>query len=360
MAFIQTMTVLVVDDVQENVDILLEILDDLCEVAVALDGESALDLIRNAPPNLILLDIMMPGMDGYEVCRRLKSDPLTREIPIIFITALDSSEDESRGLSLGAIDYITKPFNPTVVRARVKNHLALCEAAILQQDVDRIMRHDLKNPLGFIITAPELLLMTETLSDDGKVLIKQLEESGRRLLNMINLSLDLFKMERHCYEVQPVDVELTALIRKIVTEHRQLIEVKSLHCTFAVEKSPDIFMDGVIVAGEELLCYTLFSNLIKNALEAAPNGTTVTISLKHASSKGHSQKTTIHNMGTVPETIRERFFMKYATADKKGGTGLGTYSAALIAQTLGGALDMETSNETGTTLTVFLPPGMIP
>jgi sigma-B regulation protein RsbU (phosphoserine phosphatase) len=119
------MRVMVVDDTEANIDILLETLADDYKVVVATDGESALEDIKKSPPDLILLDIMMPGMDGYEVCQKLKNMEITRNIPVIFLTALKEEGDEARGLGLGAVDYITKPFNPEVVKARVKNHLDL-------------------------------------------------------------------------------------------------------------------------------------------------------------------------------------------------------------------------------------------
>jgi len=118
-------TVLVVDDTETNIDILVETLGDDYDVSVAIDGESALESVESEVPDLILLDIMMPGMDGYEVCRRLKADERTRNIPIIFVTAMIEAEDEAKGLALGALDYITKPFRPNLVEARVRNHLIL-------------------------------------------------------------------------------------------------------------------------------------------------------------------------------------------------------------------------------------------
>ena len=118
-------TILVVDDVPENIDVLTGILRGEYRVRAATNGPSALALARKSPPDLILLDIMMPGMDGYEVCRQLKSDLATRKVPVIFVTAMDDEEDESRGFDVGCVDYITKPVSPAIVRHRVKTHLAL-------------------------------------------------------------------------------------------------------------------------------------------------------------------------------------------------------------------------------------------
>jgi class 3 adenylate cyclase len=118
--------VLIVDDQAENVQLLMEALRADHALVAARNGEKALQLARREPqPDLILLDVMMPEMDGYEVCARLKADEATREIPVIFITALSEAADEAKGLGLGAVDYITKPFNPDLVRARVRNHLEL-------------------------------------------------------------------------------------------------------------------------------------------------------------------------------------------------------------------------------------------
>ena len=122
---ISDFSVLIVDDAETNIDILVETLGDAYDVRVAMDGAGALEYIRENPPDLILLDIMMPGMDGYEVCERLKSSEATRGIPVIFLTALTDEQDEARGLRLGAVDFITKPFSPELVKSRVHNHLQL-------------------------------------------------------------------------------------------------------------------------------------------------------------------------------------------------------------------------------------------
>ena len=118
--------VLIVDDTPNNIHVLMETLKGSHAIVAATNGESALALaVANPVPDLILLDIMMPGMDGYEVCRRLKADVRTKNIPIIFVTALAEEDDETRGFILGAVDYITKPFRPGIVQARVRNHLKL-------------------------------------------------------------------------------------------------------------------------------------------------------------------------------------------------------------------------------------------
>jgi putative two-component system response regulator len=118
-------SILVVDDTPENIDVLNGILSDQYDVKVAINGKMALKIAQNLKPDLILLDIMMPEMDGYEVCTRLKADMETQKIPVIFVTAKDQTVDEAHGFEVGAVDYITKPVSPPIVLVRVKTHLTL-------------------------------------------------------------------------------------------------------------------------------------------------------------------------------------------------------------------------------------------
>ena len=128
-------TILVVDDTADNLDLMAGLLQDRYRVKVAINGEKALQIARSgSPPDLILLDIMMPGLSGYQVCEQLKQDPATRDIPIIFLTAMAATEDETRGLELGAVDFITKPVNPPIVLARVATQLQLKVAADVLRD----------------------------------------------------------------------------------------------------------------------------------------------------------------------------------------------------------------------------------
>ncbi|MEH6582443.1 MAG: two-component system response regulator [Halioglobus sp.] len=148
-------TILVVDDTPENIDLLVEILKNDYRVKAARNGEQALKIAGlGAKPDLILLDIMMPGIDGFEVCRRLKADPSRCDIPVIFVTAKITTDDEIHGFELGAVDYITKPISPPVVLARVKTHIAL---------------HDQNREL-----AQQVKEQTETISDTRLKIIQRL------------------------------------------------------------------------------------------------------------------------------------------------------------------------------------------
>jgi putative two-component system response regulator len=131
-------SILVVDDTPSNISVLMEILRGDYRVLAATNGEQALKIARaDPPPDLILLDVMMPGMSGHEVCQRLKAESSTRKIPVIFVTAMNQVEDETQGFALGAVDYITKPVSPPIVKARVKTHLALYDQ---NRELERMVR----------------------------------------------------------------------------------------------------------------------------------------------------------------------------------------------------------------------------
>lgn len=140
-----TESILLVDDQPENLQVLMHTLERLgCKLLVAKNGETALTIAQKARPNLILLDIMMPGIDGFEVCRRLKADPDTQKIPVIFLSALDDTGDKVRGLELGAVDYVAKPFQPEEVIARVNTHLTIHRLSREVQQQRDELEHELQ------------------------------------------------------------------------------------------------------------------------------------------------------------------------------------------------------------------------
>ncbi|MCP4700259.1 MAG: response regulator [Gammaproteobacteria bacterium] len=357
--------VLVVDDEPDNLQLIEQILRDSYQLAFATSGEKALKVTPKLKPDLILLDIMMPGMDGYEVCKRLKADESTRDIPIIFVTAKNDVSDETRGFEMGAADYIIKPVSPPIVKARVRNLLNLKQAyealaeknkkleetAILRENVERINRHDIKTPLNGIINIPELVMEGSNLTEKQKDLLKIAADGGRSILEMINRSLDLYKMETGSYRYEPLTVDLLPLIHKIIRETESLSSRKYVSAEIRVRGRPAADNDRFAVQGERLLCYSLFANLIKNAVEASPEKESITLSLEE---KGEDSFITVHNLGTVREEIRGSFFEKYATAGKFRGTGLGTYSAKLMAETQRGGISLQTSEDSGTAITVRL------
>jgi DNA-binding response OmpR family regulator len=362
--------ILIVDDEKMNREVLVALLKPHYKIMVVKNGRQALKAAArlDQQPDLILLDIMMPGMDGYEVCRCLKADELTRQIPVIFITALGDVEDESRGLQLGAVDYITKPVSLPIVLARVKTHLqlrkmqrlleeknqALQEVARLRDDVEHILRHDLKSPLNAIVTAPTLFSNKHLFTDEDKLLLTIIEQAGHKMLKMINNSLDLYKMETGSYILQAQKTDLIEIIKNVLREINtsQIAVTKKavLSTGNNIVKPGDTFYAMV----EPMLCYPMFSNLLLNAFEASPEGATVQIALD--TEPDSCQITvTITNRGTVPDSIRDRFFAKYVTWGKSNGTGLGTYSAMLCAKVHNGSIKMESLPEEQTRVSVTLP-----
>jgi CheY-like chemotaxis protein len=190
--FTKRATILVVDDMPENLALMNSLLKDYYKVKIANGGEKALKIAASdSPPDLILLDIMMPGMDGYEVCRRLKSDPKTMNIPIIFLTARSDAEDEKRGLELGAADYITKPISSSIVMARVKNHLALKAMADFMRDQNTFLELEVEKRTTELVVAKEEAekgkLKAETALFEIRELKDQLEAERAYLQEEIKL-----------------------------------------------------------------------------------------------------------------------------------------------------------------------------
>jgi putative two-component system response regulator len=169
-------TVLIVDDVPANIDILRYTLESTYDLKVAINGKRALDIAHKDPvPDLILLDIMMPDMDGYEVCKQLKSEIKTRKIPVIFVTAMGEVEDETQGFEVGAVDYITKPVSPPIVQQRVKTHLALYnQNKVLEQKVEER-------------TVELLTTRLEIINRLGVAAEYKDEETGQHILRMSNI-----------------------------------------------------------------------------------------------------------------------------------------------------------------------------
>ncbi|HTN26414.1 MAG TPA: PAS domain S-box protein [Burkholderiales bacterium] len=222
-------------------------------------------------------------------------------------------------------------------------NLALEESVRLREEVDRMSRHDLKTPLNAIIGLSRLLREEVELGPEDADVVARIEQAGLRLLGMINLSLNMFRMEQGTYPFAPKTVSLREVLDQVARDLR----------AHAAAKKVSVTIDGenCIAWGEELLCYSLFGNLVKNAIEASPEAGVVGVSL--AKTDGEIL-VRVHNAGAVPEAIRGRFFEKYSTAGKSGGTGLGTYSARLMARVQLGDIEMHTGTEAGTTLSVRL------
>lgn len=351
-------TVLIVDDIATNIEVLAGTLKDDYAIKVAINGKKALEIANAFHVDLILLDIMMPVMDGFEVCRQLKANPKTAHIPIIFLSARDGVEDVVAGLKLGAVDYVSKPADPTILKARLSAHLTLAaamdelkqqnaqlvETAHLREDVERMTRHDLKSPIAVAMHGAQSLL-AGALSDSQRDSARMIEQAAGNALEMINRTLDLYKMEKGEYRPQLEQFDLSALLHKVAEQAGMAFGARDVRVRVSGPSAP------VRCLGEPLLCYSLFNNALKNAAEASPDGASVMVELAPGYGAIHI---VIENKGEVPPAMRERFFDKYAPSDKVGGHGLGTYSIRLMAAVQGGEVAMDTGDGI-TRLTITLP-----
>jgi len=159
--FVARQTILLVDDTADNLTLMSDLLKDRYKIKIANSGAKALRIAQaGTPPDLILLDIMMPEMDGYEVCRILKSDGHTRDIPVIFLTAKSDPADEKKGLELGAVDYLTKPISPSIALARVKNHLLLKASADFVRDKSKFLEQEVENRTREVLAIQDVTILT--------------------------------------------------------------------------------------------------------------------------------------------------------------------------------------------------------
>ncbi|MCD2514899.1 response regulator [Massilia sp. G4R7] len=350
-------TVLIVDDIPTNIEVLAGVLKDEYAIKVAISGKKALEIADAFHIDLILLDIMMPAMDGYETCRQLKANPKTAHIPIIFLSARDASEDVVAGLRLGAVDYVSKPADPTILKARLSAHLLLATAmqdirrqnellienARLREDVERITRHDLKSPIAVALHGSQSLLAGQ-LTEPQREQAHMIETAAENALEMINRTLDVYKMEQGSYQAALQLFDLGELLARVCRHVALACDGADVALQFAPP-------EDVMCLGEPLLCYSMFNNVLKNAIEASPAGGKVSVNIAPGYGNLHVM---IDNAGEVPAAARERFFDKYAPSDKVGGSGLGTYSIRLMAEVQGGSVSMDTGHGR-TRLTITLP-----
>jgi PAS domain S-box-containing protein len=210
----------------------------------------------------------------------------------------------------------------------------------IREDVERIMRHDLKNPLSFLIALPELLLMEGNLTPDQQESVSLMRETGQKMNDMINLSLDLFKMETGCYEYKASAVALTPLLKNLLRIFASRLETKDLRVSLSLNGAAVDDSTPILVTADDKLLYSMLVNLFVNAIEASPAGATIDIEIATAARVALR----LCNRGAVPAALRAHFFDKYRTLGKQGGTGLGTYSAKLMANTMGFNLEMQTSD----------------
>lgn len=357
------LTILVVDDTPDFLELLSDVLKAEYRVRVAQNGKKALEICTSDnPPDLVLLDVMMPVMDGFEVARRMREHPNSENIPVIFITSLTTDKTRAQGLDLGAVDFVAKPIDTDILKVRVKNFMryvkshkqlqadydGMVENSRLHGVIEDITRHDLKVPLTSVIQLVEMLIENGELNDRQLESLRMIEDIVLQATRTINLSSDLYKMETGTFELNPQPIRIDAILQRLVRIARETFREKQLELVVEMDVAKGKTLPRVL--GDASLCHSLFHNLINNACEYANEKSRVTVSMTNA----NPIKITVTNQGVVPTKYREAFFEKYLDniCIKWGGA----YATKLMAEIQHGSIALSVSDsEKLTILTVYLP-----
>ncbi len=364
-------SVLIVDDVADNLSLLSDMLVQRgFDVKIALSGPEALDSVERQHPDLILLDIQMPDMDGYEVCRRLKADAATRDIPVIFLSALSETDDIIKGFEVGGVDYVSKPFQSREVVARVGSQITVARqrqriAELREQDQkqfeqlnqmrDRFLHataHDLKNPLtGIMLYTQKLRGMDEDEIQELPEVAQGIEQNARKMQRLITDILDLAQIQiGEMLNLHPTDV-VPLLVRAL--------EDADIH---ARNKQIELILDApdsrVMVGLDEHYFGRVLDNLVGNALKYTPQGGQIALSLQEAPDR---VLISVADSGIgipqddLPHIFDAFYRVRKPTHKKESGSGLGLSIVAAIVQQHGGYISAESEEGRGSIFTVELP-----
>jgi len=361
--------ILVVDDSPDNVFLIQTILEEEgYTTSTAEDGHSALAQIEQSPPHLVLLDIMMPGMDGFEVTKRIRENAKLPFIPILLITAHDSPS-VAQGLDIGADDFIRKPVEVDELLARVRSLLRLKHSVderdqIARQREDFVSRltHDLRTPL---VAADRMLMLFQQgvlgeLSPNMQEAIATMARSNQNLLQMVNTLLEVYRFEAGRKNLVFSPVNLQDLLEEVVKELTALVQEKKLSLQLDLGKSAN-----TKVMGDRLELYRLFTNLVGNAIKFTDAGS-VTIRLNPTSAPGNTAAMqtsgeyvtiTVEDTGVgiaIEEqaTLFERF---RPGSHKRSGSGLGLYLSRRIVEAHQGTIEVKSELGKGSAFIVRLP-----
>lgn len=372
-------SVLVVDDNPTNLGVITDYLEEQgLTVLVARDGESAIEKTILAQPDLILLDVMMPGIDGFETCQRLKNMEETRNIPIIFMTALAETNDKVRGFTAGAVDYVTKPIQQEEVFARVITHLRLRELTEqLEQkvrertlklerldkaksDFIHVMSHELRTPLTAVDGYAQLLhtLPEITQNEELYELVGYIIEGAHQLLGLMTQTLEATKIDQGGLILYPDKVILEELFTELAHSFEPVCRTRNLHCVF------QHLADLPPISADPHLLNRAFYQLLINAIKYTPDGGTITIAGREETSNGRSEiEITVQDsgIGIDPqqlELIFEKFYQtgkaelhsSGQTSFKGGGPGLGLAIAKGIIEAHNGRIWAESTGYDEATL----------
>jgi two-component system sensor histidine kinase/response regulator len=345
--------ILVVDDSPENIRILIETLKEDYSVIPAKDGNTALIKAKAEPyPDLILLDIIMPELNGYEVCKQLKEIEELKDIPVVFLTSKNEIVDESKAFSLGAVDYITKPFQPVLVKARVKNHIEIkIKNQLLEQkskelkEVNEALKsmtemivHDLKNPLSNIIMFSKHL-ESKLLSEERiKKTAALINNSSNHMAKMVENLLEITKIEAGKMVTEIEDFDLLPVVRDTLSDFSENAAKKSISINFN-ENGTSYFIQADKTKTREVL-----ENLISNALKFSPAEKSVFIDLKFS---GKNIILSVRDEGPgLTDDDKKQLFRKFSrlSAHPTGGehtTGLGLSIVKKLMEAMNGDISCE-------------------
>jgi two-component system, sensor histidine kinase len=360
-------TVLVVDDNPVNPQLLISILHGAnYQVLTASNAVEALQLIESQTPDIILLDVMMPGMDGFSLCRKLKRDDNYADIPLIFITSLSQQEDIVEGFNAGGNDYIVKPFNRQELLARVRNHLHLYDMLqenkrliALSEDASRSkteflasMSHEIRTPLNSIIGMAEVLNDTK-LTEEQRDFVRIFRTAGESLLAIINDILDLSKIEAGQTESETIDFHLPSLLSSVAS----ILSVRATERN--VNISIDIHSDVESgLRGDPTRLRQILINLVGNGVKFTENGD-VEIFVKKESETQLLFSVKDNGIG-IPVSKQQLIFESFTQADsmttrKYGGTGLGLTICQKLTNILGGEIGLKSLPGEGSTFFFTYP-----
>jgi two-component system sensor histidine kinase/response regulator len=346
----QAPTILIVDDSPANVLLLVRMLTERGYTArTALSGTLALQAVRTELPDLILLDITMPEMTGYEVCERLKADAALKDIPVIFISALNETIDKVKAFHVGGADYVTKPFQLEEVYARIQTHLQLRRLERLRDDLTHMVVHDLRNPLAVIWNFLDILEFHEAhkLSASTQTLVTVARRSAEDLLNMIGSILDVSKMGAGEMKLQREPCDLDALTRALLATTQPLPGNRTV--------TLDAPESSLTVPADVGLIRRVLQNLLSNALKVTPAGGDVRIVITPSRSEVRVAVTDT-GPGISPE-YHQRIFEKFGQVEDRTsrlGTGLGLAFCKLAIEAHGGRIGVESEVGKGSTFWLAL------
>jgi len=349
--------ILIVDDSQLNLDILQELLGQFNYMLfTANDGRSALKTAARYPFDLMLLDVIMPEIDGFEVCTRLKRNPATAGIPVIFLTGQMDSESIMKGFEVGAVDYLAKPFNKVELLARVKNHLELKrsreELVKAKDDAENALKykseflanmsHEIRTPINGIIGMSEFLAQTQ-LAPRQEEFVRIIRSSANSLLNLINDILDFSKLEAGRVELEQIDFDLKEMIIDTVKSIEFKANEKNLWVKYEID--PEL---PHAANGDPTRIRQIMLNLISNAIKFTNNGgITIKTTLLSRSKNFDKIRFDIIDTGIgISEEGRRKLFKSFSQVDASttrtyGGTGLGLAISKSLAEMMGGEINVD-------------------